>query len=73
MKLPKNLPQKLEEQFCDATENVALACQMIAETSYHKGYLDGAANVLRLMKNGADYDDLVRELKELKTQHAKNL
>lgn len=67
MKKPKK-PQKLEEELCDAIENFGLYADQIADLSYTKGYYEGAKKMMKLMKNGADYDDLTGELEELKKE-----
>lgn len=65
MKKPK-IPQKLEEQLHDLLENVQMYAEQVSGIYYSKGYLDGALKVYKLIKNGADFDDITGEIEELK-------
>lgn len=51
MKIPTKLPQKLEEELCDAMENLALNAEQVAITSYQKGYEDGYKKAIKIKSN----------------------
>jgi hypothetical protein len=50
IRIPTKMPQKLEEELCDAMENLALNSEMVAMTSYQQGYVDGYKKGLQANK-----------------------
>lgn len=66
MKIPP-LPQKLEEALNDDMETLSLTLEHTSKLCFEAGFIAGAKKLLKLMENGADYDDLKSEVDSLTT------